>query len=288
MKNYVPLVLAVLLGLAAVFAVSRLLAARKEAKEETSSVVAAARDIAAGDELTSDAVMRKSIPVSARPAQAIAWSTASMIEGQKALRPIAAGDYVMLSDIGLSRSMANIVGEGEWAVGRFVQPGDEVAIIGTFSVETKKESADLSAEVTEATKQATVVLFPRVRVLDVARGGEGEGETAAGGAEILLALPPPQATTLIAAQRQATELTLALRRPGDETAINRLDTGMVDEETFSTLLNGLKSVSVPAVSGKAEGASAMPAKTEAPAAPAPVKVEAPASSGQTPAPAPAK
>lgn len=259
MKNYVPLVLAVLLGLAAVFAVSRLLSARKEAKEETSSVVAAARDIASGDELTADAVMRKAIPISARPAQAVAWSTASMIEGQKALRPIAAGDYILLSDIGLSRSMANIVGEGEWAVtltlgnagiSRFVQPGDEVAIIGTFQIDTTQESADLSVESESVSKTATLVLFPRVRVLDVAgaHGGEGGG----GSGEILLALPPPQAQALVAAQRQAVELTMALRRPGDDTAMNRLDAGMVDEETFSKLLNGLKSVVIPAVPGKVE------------------------------------
>jgi Flp pilus assembly protein CpaB len=258
MKNYIPLVLAVLLGLAAVFAVSRLLAARHEAKEETLSVVAAARDIAAGEELTEDAFMKKVVAVSARPAQAIAWSTYSMIQGQKAKVPIAGGDYILLSDIGLSRSMANIVGEGEWAItlnvgesgiSKFIQPGDEVAVVGTFNIETTTAAADISAGASNLLKQATLVLFPRVRVLDVTRPIEaGEGPTG----EILLALPPPQAQALIAAQRQAVELTLALRRPGDETAINRLDAGMVDEQTFASLLNGLKSVTVPAVPGKVE------------------------------------
>jgi Flp pilus assembly protein CpaB len=258
MKNYIPLVLAVLLGLSAVFAVSRLLAQRREAKEETYSVVAAARDIAVDEELGEDSVMKKSVPESARPAQAIPWANRSMIEGQKALRPVTAGDYIMLSDVGLTKSMANIVGEGEWAVtldvgesgiAKFIQPGDEVAVIGTFSIQTVGHSVDISTEASNLVKQATLVLFPRVRVLDVAREGEA-GENTTG--EILLALPPPQAQTLIAAQRQAIELTLALRRPGDETAINRLDAGMVDEATFVSLLNGLKSVTVPAVPGKVE------------------------------------
>jgi Flp pilus assembly protein CpaB len=258
MKNYIPLVLAVLLGLSAVFAVSRLLAQRREAKEETYSVVAAARDIAVDEELGEDAVMKKSVPESARPAQAIPWANRSMIEGQKALRPVTAGDYIMLSDVGLTKSMANIVGEGEWAVtlnvgesgiAKFIQPGDEVAVIGTFSIQTQGQSIDVATEATNLVKQATLVLFPRVRVLDVAREGE-IGETTTG--EILLALPPPQAQTLIAAQRQAIELTLALRRPGDETAINRLDAGMVDDATFVSLLTGLKSVTVPAVPGKVE------------------------------------
>jgi Flp pilus assembly protein CpaB len=260
MKNYIPLVLAVILGLSAVFAVSRLLAQRREAKEDTYSVVAAVRDIAIGDELTEDAIMRKVIPESARPEQSISWVNRSMILGQKAQRPIVEGDYIMKTDFGISSSSGNIVGEGEWAVtlnvgesgiARFIQPGDEVAIIGTFSIETMGKSVDVSAEATNIVKQATLVLFPRVRVLDVARSGEfTEGPTG----EILLALPPPQAQTLIAAQRQAIELTLALRRPGDETAINRLDAGMVDEATFVSLLNGLKSVSVPAVPGKVETA----------------------------------
>ena len=166
MKNYIPLVLAVLLGLAAVFAVSRVLSARREAQEETSSVAAAARDIAAGDELTPDAIMRKVVPVSARPVQAVPWSRAAMVQGQRALRPIASGDYLLLSDIGLSRSMANVVGEGEWAVtlhvgsagiARFIQPGDDVAIIGTFQIEKTVETTDLSAEAVTQTKQATVV-----------------------------------------------------------------------------------------------------------------------------------
>ena len=261
MKNYIPLILAVLLGLSAVFAVSRLLSERREAKEETLSVVAAARDIAAGDEMTDDAVMKKVVAASARPAQAVAWSTAAMIRGQKALRPITAGDYILLSDIGLSKSMANIVGEGEWAVtlnvgengiGRFIQPGDEVAVIGTFSIESSAKSVDVTAEVSNLTKQATMVLFPRVRVLDIAKTSEGEGP----GGEILVALPPPQAQALIAAQRQAVEISLALRRPGDETAVNRLDAGMVDEQTFSSLLTGLKSVTVPAVPGKLETTAA--------------------------------
>ena len=258
MKNYIPLVLAVLLGLSAVFAVSRLLAQRREAKEETYSVVAAARDIAVGDELGEDALMRKAVPESARPAQAISWVNRSMIQGQKARRAVSAGDYIMMTDFGMTRTMANIVGEGEWAVtlnvgesgiARFIQPGDEVAIIGTFSIQTMGQSVDVSAEATNIVKQATLVLFPRVRVLEVATGAEvGEGPTG----EILLALPPPQAQTLIAAQRQAIELTLALRRPGDETAINRLDAGMVDEATFVSLLTGLKSVTVPAVPGRVE------------------------------------
>ena len=254
MKNFIPLVLAVLLGLAAVLAVGRLLQSRKQATEKTTTVVAVARDVAAGDVLTSDSVMEKKVPVSARPAQAIFWSRSEMVVGQKALRSIAQGDYVLLSDVGLSRSMADIVGEGEWAVSltvpgggiaRIVQPGDEVAVIGTFKIKSQVKTADLAAAPEEIAREATAVLFPRVRVLDVGTLSSG-GESTAG--ELILALPPQQAQVLVAAQAKA-RLTLALRRPGDDAAINRLDTGMVDEATFDKLLQGLDSFVMPTIPG---------------------------------------
>ena len=254
MKNFIPLVLAVLLGLAAVLAVGRLLQSRKQATEKTTTVVAVARDVTAGEALTSDSIMEKKVPVSARPAQAIFWSRSEMVVGQKALRSIAQGDYVLLSDVGLSRSMADIVGEGEWAVSltvpgggiaRIVQPGDEVAVIGTFKIKSQVKTADLSAAPEEIAREATVVLFPRVRVLDVGTLSSG-GESTAG--ELILALPPQQAQVLVAAQGKA-QLTLALRRPGDDAAINRVDTGMVDENTFDKLLQGLDSFEMPKVPG---------------------------------------
>ncbi len=264
MKNFIPLVLAVLLGLAAVLAVGRVLKARRQAEEETTTVVAAARDVVAGEVLSSDTIMKKKVPVSARPATAIFWSRSEMVVGQKALRSIAQGDYVLLPDVGLSRSMAEIVGKGEWAVSlsvpaggiaRIVQPGDEVAVIGSFKIKSQVKSADLSAAPEEIKREATLVLFPRVRVLDVGTLSSG-GEVTAG--ELILALPPQQAQVLIAAQASA-RLTLALRRPGDEAAINRLDTGMVNDETFDKLLLGLEPFEMPKIPGVVT--SAGPANT---------------------------
>jgi Flp pilus assembly protein CpaB len=254
MKNFVPLIMAVLLGLAAVLAVGRLLRERKEAKEKVITVVAAAVDISDGDVLTETSIRQKKIPVSARPEQAISWSRWSMIVGQRALRSIVQGDYLLLSDVAFSRSMADIVGEGEWAVtlrvaaggiARIVQPGDEVAVLGTFKITTKVKSADLSEAPQDLEKEATLVLFPRVRVLDVGRMVSG-AEMAIN--EIIVSLPPRQAQVLIAAQRKAA-LTLALRRPSDDSAVSRLDIGMVDENTFDKLLSGLKSVEMPAIPG---------------------------------------
>lgn len=256
MKNYIPLVLAVLLGLAAVLAVGRLLRSRQQAEERSSTVVAAAVDVAAGEVLSPSSIMEKKVPLSAKPAQAIPWHRSETVVGQKALRGISQGDYVLLSDVGLSRSMADIVGEGEWAVtlnvtaggiAGIVQPGDEVAVIGTFPLETHVATADLAEAPAALKKEATLTLFPKVRVLDVGMGGGRSGE--AKYSEIIIALPPRQAQVLIAAQRLG-ELTLALRRTGDKAAISRLDAGMVDaQSTFEDLLKGLDTVRLPAVPG---------------------------------------
>jgi Flp pilus assembly protein CpaB len=131
------------------------------------------------------------------------------------------------------------------AIQALVQPGDEVAVIGTFRIKSQVKTADLSAAPEEIAREATLVLFPRVRVLDVGSLSSG-GEATAG--ELILALPPQQAQVLIAAQAKA-RLTLALRRPGDEVSINRLDTGMVDETTFDKLLQGLQAFEMPPVPG---------------------------------------
>jgi Flp pilus assembly protein CpaB len=247
--------------------------------------VAAAVDISEGDIIGETAIMQKAVPVSARPEQAIAWARSTSLVGQKALRSVVQGDYVLLSDVGFARTMAGIVGQGEWAVSmrlpsggiaRILQPGDQVAIVGTFQIRTKVKTADLSQAPADMEKEATLVLFPRVTVLDVggvSLGGSGE----ASAQEIIVSLPPRQAQVLVAAQRKAS-LTLALRRPMDESATSRVDAGMVDEETFDKLLKGLESVSMPAAPGLPDGA---PDKSKDKKAEKSDKVENPEKPGKT-------
>jgi len=247
-KNSIPLVLAVLLGLAAVFAVSRVISSNIPNQEEMVKVVAAQRDIKKGETIAEGYFRPKDVPKSAVPSQAILWSRSAMIAGQKSLRNIASGDYILLGDVGLNQSVGNVVGEGEWAVAiqlpsksivSMLRPGDEVAIIGTFNLEMKPKGGDQAAQPSSTKKEVTMVLFPRVRVLDVGSGVNGDNT-----GTLVLLLPPQQAQALIAAQRVA-DLYPALRRPNDDSALNRLDAGMVDGKTFSSLLDGLDTVIIP-------------------------------------------
>jgi len=249
------LILAVLLGLVAVLAVGRLLSKQKKAEEAVSSVVAAARDLEVGVQLSGDAVMEKMVPVTSRPVNAVAWANHEMIIGQRVLRPVAQGDYVMLTDIGFSRSLASVVGEGEWAVSfrpggavvRLIQPGDEVAVIGTYTVrERPNPLAGSEPATTDQGQVVTAVLFPRVRVLDVTGSAPGREDGDPG--EILVALPPAEAQFLVRAMREV-ELTVALRRPGDDSALSRADAGMISKKTFEELLTGLEPVILPNTPG---------------------------------------
>ena len=79
-KNIIPLILAVVLGLAAVYAVNRLLLQKNSlAEEEMIEVIAAARNLQPGDVLTEGSYTKKKIQKSARPAKAILWAQSSII-----------------------------------------------------------------------------------------------------------------------------------------------------------------------------------------------------------------
>ena len=85
-----------------------------------------------------------------------------------------------------------------------------------------------------------MVLFPKVRVLEIPSGKRDQNLEGV----IIVLLPPQQAQALIAASRIA-ELTPVLRRSNDPTALNRMDAGMVTQETFNTMLNDLELVTIP-------------------------------------------
>ena len=238
MKNSIPLVLAVLLGIAAVFAVSRIISTHTAKIEEKVRIVAATRDLAAGEVIAEGFFMPKEVPVSAVPAQAIKWSRASMIVGQRLKQPVQKGNYIFIQDVGLSQGMSNVVGEGEWAVAiqiadkamaSILQSGDEVAIVGTFKLDVKGGKKDV-----------TMVLFPKVRVLEIPSGKRDQNMDGV----IIVLLPPQQAQALIAASRIA-ELTPVLRRSNDPTALNRMDAGMVTPDTFRAMIDDLEVVTIP-------------------------------------------
>ncbi len=245
MKNAIPLVLAVVLGLMAVFSVSKMLS-KKDANQhgQMVSVLVANGNLRSGGVISKEGFRSVAVPLAYAPKQHILQEQESVIIGQTLSRDVAAGDYLQWNDIGGSSSLGESVGEGEWAVTvtfdngdlvRMLKPGDEIAIVGMFDVREVKDSgsADVNAPKVEERKTVTTVLFPQVRVMGVVGHGG-----------VLFSLPPAQALTVIAAQKYA-KLYATLRRTHDEKSTNRKDSGVFDTSAFQRMLNGCKEIDIP-------------------------------------------
>lgn len=257
MKNVVPLIIAIVLGAAAVFAVSRMIRPSEDNKENRFVlVVSAAKEITPGDGPIKESwLMKRKVEVTSIPAKAIPWREMNRVVGQSTVRTISRNDYVLSSDVaGMEIRLGATLAEGEWAVPvtfsdpalvRFLQPGDEVAILGTSVTQETVQQTDMSEKPSVIETRTTSVVFPCVRILDIGKGDAiRRDEDAGGGGTIIVAMNPQQATTLVAAQRTM-ELYPALRRPDDMHALKRRDVGIVTDKTFSGLKDHLEPVVLP-------------------------------------------
>lgn len=254
MKNTVPLIVAVILAAIAVFAVSRMIRPPDGEREGRFVwVVAAAKEITPGDgEIKASWLKQKRVELSSIPSKAIPWSQINRVVGQKTIRPIARNDYVLLSDVsGVEIRLSGAVNEGEWAVPvtfsdpsliPFLQPGDEIAILGTFMMREIVKKTDQSEKPDVIEQRATSVIFPCVHILDIGKGDAiRRAEGGGGNGTIVVSLTPQQAATLVAAQRTM-ELYPALRRSNDTNALKRRDVGVVNDSTFQSLKKNLEPV----------------------------------------------
>ena len=279
MKNVIPLVVAVILGLSAVYLVSHALVKNEgSGKEEEVAVVIAARDLVPGDEINPGACSFKKIPRSAQPRGALLWDNVSLIYGQTVPVRVSQGDFIMMSDIQLNVSLADCVSKGLWLIPvtfsdptlvRMLMPEDEIAIVssradavvtpvkadagenGNGIVQQVSAVPGMPAEnsVSVSQNRETMVLFPCVKVIGIAgENGAFLGRGGASSSTIFVALPPRQAALLLAAQRES-ELYPVLRRRNDSSARNRREMGVINSGTFAKLRAGLESVEIPDAAG---------------------------------------
>lgn len=236
MKNIIPLITAVLLGLAAVFAVSRTLKQQDKPQEKMRNVLIVTSSIEQGELILENKIASKSIPESAAPKNCIDASSLSYAANQRATRPISKGDYLLYMDIELDQSKSKTLGDGQWGVPvsfadgsllKMLRPGDDIAIIGNFSYkEEVRTEKNVDSAPQTVTRNVTVVIYPRVSILDIS------------GNTVLLSMPPRQAIALTAIQRKAALYPL-LRKKNDEYALNRKDGGIFDDSAFTEMLSGL-------------------------------------------------
>lgn len=265
MKNIIPLVVAILLGGLAVFAVSRMIRPKDSDQEDRYvSVVAAARDITPRDGPIQDSwLMPRKVEASSIPEKAILYAQKNRVVGQSTVRTISRNDYLLASDVaGMDIRLTEALGTGEWAVPvtfsdpglmRMLQPGDEIAILGLTTVKDAVQKTDTTEEPEYVEHTVTSVLFPCVRVLDVGKGDaiRREENSDSGQGTIIVAMSPQEAAAIVAAQRKM-ELYPALRKAADTYAMRRRDVGIVTDATFDSLKNGLDAIIIPDNGGKDE------------------------------------
>ena len=263
MKNIIPLIVSVVLGLAAVYVVSKLLFEKGMTDTEPRiSVVVAARDLDAYDELTHGTLTYKDIPQSAVPKNVLLWENVGLAYGQKLPHAVAQDDFIRMTDIRIQTTLSDCTRQGEWtipvtftdpALVKMLMPDDEIAIISTYvakdvAIDKNMAVSDGSA-VKIAESRETSVLLPCVRVIGIAneRGSFREGGSSSG--TVFVSLPPQQAMILIAAQRES-ELYPVLRKRNDSVALNRKEGGVVNAGTFAKIRQGLAPAELPEVPNK--------------------------------------
>jgi pilus assembly protein CpaB len=230
MNNKLPLIIAVVVGIAALFAVSQYVnkkEAEAAAQLKGQPVVAASQDIPAGAAITVQMLYPKSVPTQFIPAQAIEGSDqVKLIIGSKTLVSIKAGQIILWSDLqtethgGLSSIIP--VGQGAFSVSisqgvkpELIQPSDHIDIIGTFTIPKPTEPMGGSvASWRQASDLVNLVLLQNVTVLAV--GGNYNGASGAqqgSGGDLTLALTLPEAQELMFAAQNG-QLGAVLRRGG--------------------------------------------------------------------------
>ncbi len=244
MKNVVPLITAVLLGLAAVFAVSKTMAKNDKPEEKLRNVLIVTSDVAQGESIQESRIGVKAVPVSAAPKNCIDESNRAFTYNQKVKRPIAKGDYLLYIDLELDQSKSKALGDGQWGIPvtfadaallRMLQPGDDIAIVGTFTYrEEVKSGKNMDTEKQVVEKTVTTVIYPRVSILEI------------NGSSVLLSMPPQQAVALTAIQRKA-RLYPILRKKKDDNALNRQNGGKFEDSAMADMVKGLQNISIPLV-----------------------------------------
>jgi Flp pilus assembly protein CpaB len=257
MKSKFPLIVAIIIGIAAVFAVKQYVNRVEQqaaAKLRGEPVVAANVDIPAGAELTMQSLVAKEVPRQFIPAQAIQGSdSVRQIIGTKTRVAIRAGQLILWSDLAneTHSGLSSIIpaGEGAFTVTiakgvkpGLIQPSDHIDIIGSFSAPKPAQSlpdSATSATWRQGSDLVNVVLLQNVTVLAVGDtyGGAVKGESDSGG-DLTLSLTLAEAQELMFAQQNG-ELGAVLRRAGATESIARADLPRVTFDEIDKIIGDL-------------------------------------------------
>ncbi|MBQ9726353.1 MAG: hypothetical protein IJV65_02480 [Kiritimatiellae bacterium] len=204
MKNAIPLVVAVLFGLAAVFAVSNRLSKTERAAAsgtETTAVLVARTDVRAGEVLSDKNLRTRRIPRAAfREGQHMRAEDLNLVSGQRVRAALSDGDYLFAGDLARAEGTdAGAAEPGKWIVpvhfsdstllrAGLLAAGDEFALVARGAIHRTVRGTDESEPARDVSEDGMYVLFPCLRVHRTAPDGA------------FVCLPPEEAMRLQLAQ----------------------------------------------------------------------------------------
>jgi Flp pilus assembly protein CpaB len=245
-KNFIPVVIAIALGLLGVLMVKGKISQTGGKDEKSKTVLVAKRDFTWDDiskgenELKETDIAERSVRESAMPVGGV--TDRKLAVNHRIQRPINKGEYILYSHLE-ERNLGNDVAQGEWGVPvtfnetsllPILKRGDEIAIIGTYRIkELVKNDKNVDAKPQEISRTVTNVIYPCVKILNKINNST-----------VILSVPPDQALVLITIQQKC-ELYPVLRRPNDNGNMKREDIGLFDEKDTNKFIEGLDSVYLP-------------------------------------------
>jgi Flp pilus assembly protein CpaB len=255
MKNKLPLVIAIIVGLAAIVAIRSYVKRIEElndAKLRGPTVVAARMDIPAGVELKMEMVYPLSMPEKFIPSQAIRGSDQlKQVLGRKTLYAVKAEKPILWSDLAREAlgGLSTIIpaGKGAFTVSisrgiksGLIQPGDHLDILGSFGIPKPTQPLPTgTATWRQGSDMVNLVLLQNVAVLAVGEtmGGSARSDNTSAG-DLTLALTLLEAQTLMFAAQHG-ELGAVLRGTGATEFMPREQLPRVTFEAIEKIIGDL-------------------------------------------------
>ena len=256
MKNKFPLIIAFVVGIAALLAIRNYVNTAEEKVQSQlkgEQVVSAAVNIPAGSAITIQMLAPKEVPSQFIPSQAIQGKEqVQQIIGTKTRVAVKAGQLLLWSDLVSEEhgGLSSIIPEGQGAFtvsiskgaqAGLIQPSDHIDIIASFaSPKPAPAMANPQATWRQASDLVNVVLLQNVTVLAV--GNAFNGATASqiekGGGQLTLALTLAESQLLMFAG-QTGELGAVLRREGSPDTVSRASLPRVTFEAVEKIIGDL-------------------------------------------------
>lgn len=245
MKNIVPLIVALLLGVFAIVGVKNYMSKKdQEVIDKTAPkiVIVAKKDIPAGTRLTKAMLAQRSLPGQMLPPNVITPQNVNDIDGQAVNRDMYEGEAFLWSYLGAQtqrKKLSEVITLDERAttisvdnvsgVDGYIHPNDRVDVYLSVQVPTKKEQkvpsqqGDLVTIEVDDTKDVVFMLLQNVSVIATGPSfGKGHVETQQDYGTVTLSLTPTEAGLLKFAGETG-KISLTLRNPQDFGEVSKVD-----------------------------------------------------------------